>query len=176
MDSILSLLKSYTAEMKRIIVAAFITSCLFTAGLWAELNSNLKLIGFSKAGEYLAYEISGYDTVSARAFSLVQIVDVAKNDFVADDFLAEAENGRAELEDGTLSEAALRKAGAAIRQYGIIDGNQGALVYEQLREGAAHEASFSISTGKARQQYGVTLRASPEPQEINYQTDFNTND
>jgi predicted secreted protein len=144
--------------MKRAILATIITSSLFTANLWAEMNSNLEIIGFSKTGEYLAFEVSGYDTNTGDAFSLIQIVDVAKNDFVADDFLAErSEDGRVQLENGSLRKIALGKAETALRQYGILEGNGGILVYEPFREGAVHEASFSIPEGEVREQYGITL-------------------
>jgi len=146
--------------MKRAIIAVFIISFLFTTNLWSQMNSNLEIIGFSKGGEYLAFEISGYNTNTGYAFSLVQIVDVANNEFVADGFLAEteeAENGKARQESGSLRDYAMSKAGAAIRRYGIIEGNEGNLVYRQFREDAVHEASFSIPEGQTGRQYGITL-------------------
>jgi predicted secreted protein len=146
--------------MKRVVFALIGISILLTTNLWAEMNSNLKIIGFSEDGAYLAFEVSGYDTSTGDAFSLIQIVDVEKNDFVADDFLVQltdVENGKRQLEEGALSETALRKAEAAVRQYGILTGNEGTLVYERIRDSAEHEASFSISSGGARQQYGIIL-------------------
>lgn len=71
--------------MKRAICAATIASVLLTANLWAETNSNLNIIGFSEGGKYLAFEVNGYEASTGGAFSLIQIVDVEKNDFIAGD-------------------------------------------------------------------------------------------
>ena len=72
--------------MKQVFVAAVVTSLLLTADLWAQINSNLSITGFSEGGRYLAFAVSGYNTATGCAFSLIQVVGVVKNKFVANDF------------------------------------------------------------------------------------------
>jgi predicted secreted protein len=122
------------------------------------MYTELDIIGFSTEGDYLAYEVSGWDTDSNRAFSLIQIVDIDKNDFVAEDFLAEAENGKAKLDSGVLRESAYRQANTTLQQYRIVAGNKGTLVYEQSRTAVVQEVVFSTAGAKApEQQYRLVI-------------------
>ena len=60
--------------MKRAFLAAVVAWFLFAADLGAEMNSNLNIIGFSEGGRYLAFELSGYNTATGAAFSLMLLV------------------------------------------------------------------------------------------------------
>jgi predicted secreted protein len=144
--------------MKKWMMMIALTSLSFAPGLWAEMYTNLDIIGFSSDGRYLAYEVNGYSTATKKAFSLIQIVDVVKNDFVGDEFLAEAENGNNKLENRTLRDSAYRRAATTIQRYKIVEGNEGTLIYEQYRIAAVHEVSFTINPGAAEvQQYRLVL-------------------
>ena len=55
----------------RTLQLVILLSTALVSPLWAEMYTQLDIIGFSSAGDHLAYEISGWDSQSKRAFSLL---------------------------------------------------------------------------------------------------------
>jgi predicted secreted protein len=96
------------------------------AGDYAKLN----FIGFSKDGSFLAYEEHGVQDGSGFPYSNIYIVNVANNSFAAGPFGSRLEN-----ELATARQARTRSrlaAAAAMRKFGIVEGNRGTLVVSRL--------------------------------------------
>jgi hypothetical protein len=73
-------------------------------------------------------KLSGADP-GTIAFSMIQIVDVAANDFATEDNMVK------EMEElPQLKQSALAKARPFFEQYGLIEGNTGVLVYQLPEE------------------------------------------
>lgn len=103
---------------------------LAPAKVWAGDYSNLKFIGFSGDGKYLAFMQYGTGDASGYPFASVYLVDVEKNTFVTKPFEVSIENER------STEQAAIRKAEAMaarkMRQLKIERGNTGRLVLSHL--------------------------------------------
>lgn len=92
--------------------------------------ANLKFIGFSSDGKYLAFTQYGTGDASGYPFAGVYLVDVEKNTFVAKPFKVSIENEKA------TEDAAIRKveamAARKMSQLKIERGNTGMLVLAHL--------------------------------------------
>ena len=56
------------------------------APLWCSMDTELVVLGFSAGGSYVACQVSGQDPCTL-VFSMVQIVNVAANDFATGDIV-----------------------------------------------------------------------------------------
>lgn len=129
----------------------------------AFMNTQISLIGFSESGDHLAYEVYGFDTGTETGFSLVQIVDVVRNDFAVDDILEKDQKNLL-----TLSKINLKKAAPLLKKYGIVHANKGELVFEDVRYNdhltrykagnAVKQAAFNILRDAATVGYTVRVR------------------
>ena len=92
--------------------------------------ANLKFIGFSRDGKYLAFTQYGTGDASGYPFASVYLVDVEQNKFVSKPFEISIENEK------STEEAAIRKAEALaarkMRALKIERGNTGTLVLAHL--------------------------------------------
>lgn len=123
---------------------------LFAANLvFAGDASELKIIGFSKDGRYLAYEVSGVQDGSGIPYCEVYFIDVEKNDFATRPLKLQGK----EFDDQTLADLQAQ-ASSAIRKllqdYQIDENIQGqTLVYHPLSDLTSDGCyvSFSIYPG-----------------------------
>jgi predicted secreted protein len=100
---------------------AFLSSSLVDAGDGA----NLEFYGFSKDGRYAAFEQFGTQDGSGFSYSQIAIVDVAKNEFVAE--------SRASLQYEQASEQQARaqarqRIKTSLTRFKIVNGNQGEFI------------------------------------------------
>ncbi len=114
--------------MKTIAAVLLLLLVLGTAPSWSSMDTELIVLGFSADGAYIAYQVSGFGTGSALGFSMIQIADVAANDFATEDFRVEAYLEEQSLE--SMKSAVLSKAQPSLDRYGIVRGNTGSLVYQ----------------------------------------------
>jgi predicted secreted protein len=106
--------------MKRFLLALCLTLCATIAK--AGDAASMDLIGFSKDGAYVAFEEFGIGDGSGLPYTTTNIVNVNRNALVA------VIETRPEAEGATLSQAranAKPRVDAALRRYGILNGNQG---------------------------------------------------
>jgi predicted secreted protein len=128
---------------------------LASAGVFADMESELDLLGFSDDGAYVAFQLSGYNDGSAEAFSAIYIVDVADNDFAT----APVTRSGPATTDGSAGksfiDSVLSRARPDLERFGIRSGNTGLLAYE--REGPHdwerlaelhEEAQFDVPDGR----------------------------
>ena len=136
-----------------------ITGILFlqTPFCFSEMNTESTIIGFSEDGSFLAFEIRGYDRERERAFSLIQIVDTIKNDFVKDDFLKEV-SGEGYHEKLQLESAQNRREALLwLMRTQIIDGNRGSLVFRNEDGDYCHNAEITVSYPEQESTYLIIL-------------------
>lgn len=114
------------------------TSASALAGDYAHFH----FIGFSRAGTYLAFEEYGInDTVEdSSAYSVIYIVDVARNSYATVPFKANGDKSPYDENDQYDADKIetevryrnIRRARQALRRFGIVDGNTGLQVVAHL--------------------------------------------
>lgn len=115
--------------MKKICFALLL-SVLLSVNLMAGDFSNLNFIGFSKDGQFLAFEEYGTQDGSGFPYSTIYFINTEKNSFAAPSVSATIEN-----ENGT--EAAARNktklaAAKKLLQFKIVKGNSGTHILSRL--------------------------------------------
>lgn len=113
----------------------FLFVYLFAANLaFAGDSSQLKIIGFSKDGRYLAYEVSGVQDGSGIPYCEVYFIDVENNDFATRPFKLQGKESDSQNLANLQAQAATAIA-KQLRDYQIDEKTQGqTLVYHPLSD------------------------------------------
>src|SRR5215213_7296915 len=102
--------------------------------------SNLRFIGFSRDGKYLAFEEYGTGDASGHPFASLYLVDTEKNAFIGKPFSVKIENEKATEAAAVKRVEAL--AARKMRALKIVRGNTGKLVVAHLMTDWTYEDSF----------------------------------
>ena len=113
---------------------------LMPARLRAGDYSNLRFIGFSRDGKYLAFEEYATGDASGFPFATLYLVDTEKNAFVGKPFSVKLENEKATEAAAVKRVEAL--AARKMRALKIVRGNTGKLVVAHLMTDWTYEDSF----------------------------------
>jgi predicted secreted protein len=102
------------------------------ANSWAGDYADLKFIGFSKDGRYLAFEESGEWDGSGGDYATTYYVETAKNSFAAAPSVFDWSMDSPAKSRTPLLSAYKRKVAAGLKRFGIVSGNDGQLVVAHL--------------------------------------------
>ncbi len=130
--------------MKTQLSRAIMVLCLCVSSTYAQIQTEVEVIGFSEDGAFVAYEIKGQNTVSNECFSLIQIVDVAGNEFYVDDIILESDECAEATDRRLLSEKNRRLAILPLSRKEIIQGNRGTIAYKADGEELKRGIEFTI--------------------------------
>jgi predicted secreted protein len=136
--------------MKSKIFSLWVVLCVLVltpAEAFAGDYANLRFIGFSADGKYLAFEEYGTGDASGYPFASVYFVDTGKNALVGKPFNLTIENEKAT--EATAIKRVEALAARKMRELKIVRGNTGKLVVAHLMTDWTYEDSFVRSGEKA---------------------------
>lgn len=135
--------------MMKLLVKIALLSTLLMPLLHAGDASDLKIIGFSRDGKHLAFEVYGVQDGSGIPYSEVHLIDIENNSYLASplDFRGKEADGQTLA---GLQQRAAAEVDSYLQQYGIDRSMQGqTLVYHPLSDLTSDgcRVSFSIFPG-----------------------------
>jgi predicted secreted protein len=120
--------------MKKVqqIIRTFLILAVMSSNLLAGDYADLKFIGFSGNGKYLAFEESGEWDGSGGDYATTYYVETAKNSYAAAPSVFEWSLDSSAKSRTLLLSGYKRKVAAGLKRFGIVPGNDGQLVVAHL--------------------------------------------
>ena len=120
----------------RLLFGAFLLTAILSLHAFAGDLAQLRFIGFSKDGKYLAFEEYGVKLAGEEGYSSIFFVDTTKNDFAAPRVSYSINDSFEETydysSDSTARQRAWNSAASSLKKLGIIAGNTGDQVIARL--------------------------------------------
>lgn len=152
-----------------IYLAASMSLLAFSVWAWgpgtvhAGEKTNVKIIGFSYTGQYVAYEIFWRADLAPRASSKIRIVDVARNDFVGKSIThyvkpdAEGDIDERNLDLDEIRAAARKKAALEIRRWEITPGYDPGTIIKPHSISKTRDGGFKMRFSLGKNRYLLRL-------------------
>jgi len=120
----------------RLLFCAFLLTAMLSLNTFAGNFAQLRFIGFSKDGKYLAFEEYGVKFPDEEGYSSIFFVDTTKNDYAAPRVSYTIKDSFEETydysSDSTARKRSLIAAASRLKKLGIIAGNTGDQVIVRL--------------------------------------------